>query len=685
MKIAFTHNLRTHDSVDEAEFDTPSTVEAIAHALAMGGHEVERVEVSASPADLAARLDAARPDLVFNTAEGRRGRWREAFFPSLFEELGIPYTGSGPHALMVTLDKDLTKRVLLDEGIDAPRGRVVTRDDLTNGWQLPALAYPVLVKPNFEGSSKGIGDDAVATGPRELRAIVERCLDEFPEGALVEEYIAGQDITVPMLSVIEPDGILSPVEYVVDPSYRRRYDMYDYRLKNELAELVSVRCPADLPRDVLGRIRSIAATCARALRLCDAARLDFRLGRDGRIYFLEANALPSLEPGASMFAAAELAGLDYPGAINAIVESAARRYGLKMPERRPKKPPPLRVGFTFNMKRQLATSELNDDEAEYDPPVTIQAVHEALESLGYVVVPLEATPDLPRRLLDERVDVVFNIAEGVGTGRGREAQTPALCELVGIPCTGSDAAALAIALDKALTKRILRQHDVPTPGFELLRSPRDRITRPLRYPVIVKPNAEGSSKGIGDKSICDTEEEARKAAADILGRYRQPALVEEYVSGREFTVGILGDRRPRVLPPMEIVFTDPKDQRPIYDFAIKQEWDKHVEYHCPADVAPAQRRQMERLAKETFAALGCRDVARVDMRMTAAGEIFVLEINPLPGLTPDFSDLVIIAKAAGIDYRSLVAEILAGALRRLQVRRREPASASESRAQARVG
>src|SRR5262245_54481354 len=373
MKIAFTHNLRTHNTIEEAEFDTPETVNSIATALANGGHEVERVEVSASPADLAARLDAARPDLVFNTAEGHRGRWREAFFPSLLEELGLPYTGSGPHCLMVTLDKDLTKRVLRDEGVDVPRGLVVTREEFQEGTQLGGFAFPVIVKPNFEGSSKGITEDAIANSPRELKTALERCLSLFDDGALIEEFIPGSDVTVPMPSAIGPDGILTPVEYVIDPSYKRQYNIYDYALKNEHADLVSVRCPPELPRDVVARIRAVARTCARALRLRDVARMDFRLGSDGRIYFLEVNALPSLEPGASIFAAAALSGLDYDGAINAIVEGAAKRYGLEIP-RVPAKKPPLRVGFTFNMKRQRPTSETDDVEAEFDPPETIQAV-----------------------------------------------------------------------------------------------------------------------------------------------------------------------------------------------------------------------------------------------------------------------------------------------------------------------
>src|SRR5262249_28761628 len=142
------------------------------------------------------------------------------------------------------------------------------------------------------------------------------------------------------------------------------------------------------------------------------------------------------------------------------------------------------------------------------------------------------------------------------------------------------------------------------------------------------------------------------------------------VSGREFTVGLLGDKRPRVLPPMEICFKDKSRERPVYDYEIKQEWEKHVYYECPAKLSQGEQRAMERAARETFLALDCRDVARVDIRMNAQGQMYVLEVNPLPGLTPDYSDLVLISKAAGIDYRTLIAEILAGGLKRLREKRR---------------
>jgi D-alanine-D-alanine ligase len=165
----------------------------------------------------------------------------------------------------------------------------------------------------------------------------------------------------------------------------------------------------------------------------------------------------------------------------------------------------------------------------------------------------------------------------------------------------------------------------------------------------------------------------------LIDRYRQPALIEAYIPGREFTVGLLGDRRPRVLPPMEILFKDKSNERPVYDFQIKQEWEKHVQYECPAKLTPAELKAIERVCRETFAALDCRDVARVDLRLTPKGEFYVIEVNPLPGLTPGYSDLCLIASAAGIEYRTLIGDILEGGLKRLREKRREAREAAEAR------
>lgn len=684
MKIAFTHNLRLTDSEDEAEFDTVETVDAIANALRGGGHEVEKIEVTGPASHLAARIESFGPDLIFNTAEGRRGRTREAFYPALFEELGFPYTGSDAYAMTVTLDKWLTKLVLSAHGVDSPRARLVVPDDLKRGRETGAsgLAYPVIVKPNYEGSSKGIGDDAVIKDVRALAEVLPRALRRYPSGVLVEEFVAGTDVTVPFIEGVGDEGVLTPVDYLVDPAARNRYNIYDYRLKSSDAGRVQVRCPPDLPRDVLARLRALSKLAIRALGVRDLGRIDFRIGEDGRIFLLEVNALPSLERGASTFAAAAREGLDFDAAVGAILASAARRWGFVVPQgpTKRRRPEPLRIGFTYNVKR-VDSKGGNDAEAEYDAPETIDAIREALASYGHVVIPLEATPELPRQFMDNPLDLVFNIAEGVA-GRNREAAVPALCELMGIPYTGSDAATLSIALDKALSKRVLRQHGILTAEFQVMETGRERLSPKLKFPLIVKPNQEGSSKGVSaSASVVDDEAALRAVVRELIERYRQPALIEDYIAGREFTVGLLGDKRPRALPPMEILFKDQANPRPVYDFQIKQEWEKHVRYECPAKLTPAELKAIERTCRDTFEALDCRDVARVDLRMNAKGEIYVIEVNPLPGLTPNYSDLCLIASAAGIDYRTLIGEILAGGLKRLREKRRAEAREAEARAE----
>ncbi|WP_433933753.1 ATP-grasp domain-containing protein [Sorangium cellulosum] len=694
MRIALTHNLKITGSAEEAEFDSPETIAAIAGALERAGHEVERIEVSGPASRVLARLEALQPDLIFNTAEGHKGKTREAFYPSLFDELGIPYTGSDAYALNVALDKSLTKRVLASYGVATPRARLVNRTTLESG-ALDDVSFPVIVKPNFEGSSKGIYREwSVCEDAYHLAEVVERQLARFEAGLLVEHYVAGIDVACSFVDGLKeaggarpngagvPEGVLTPVEFVIDPQVPGSYNVYDFNLKHAKPEHVTRR-PAQLPPQTIERIRSLTARVVRALDLKDHARCEFRVtpsssrnqGHD--VHFLEVDGLPTLQPGASVFVAAAQRGVDFDGVIRAIVRSACQRRGLlplleSNAPRRAKRTS-LRVGFTYNMKRgEPAAAEggstgkpsagaAYDSEAEFDSPRTIQAIASAIESYGHTVVPLEATPDLPRALTAAGVDVVFNIAEGL-RGRGREAQVPALCELLGIPYSGSDATTLSLALDKGLTKQILRAAGIDTAEWQVVTTGREKL-KPFRYPVIVKPNAEGTSKGITSASVVKDEAAARAAAKHLVDRYHQPALIEEYIAGREFTVGLLGERRPKVLPPMEVIFVNPPTY-PVYGYEEKQTDTPRVRFQCPAQVTPSELRRIEKVVRDTFAALGCRDVARVDLRMAKDGRVYVIEINPLPGLTPDFSDLCVIAKVAGMDYRSLIGEIMAGCLKR---------------------
>lgn len=673
MRIALTHNLRLSDSEEEAEFDTEETVNALATAIERLGHRVERMEVSGPASPLVARLEAYAPDLIFNTAEGRRGRFREAFYPALFDELGIPYTGSDAYVLAVTLDKQLTKLVLRDHGIRTPGWQFIEK---ASDLKPEELHFPVIVKPNFEGSSKGISQDSVAENVESLKKKVSEQLARYPAGLLVEEFIVGRDLTVPFLETVDNDydGVLSPVEYVIDPELTRgrRYAIYDYELKTKYDKAVTTRAPAAISPEMADRIRKTARTIFQKLDCRDLGRLDFRLSDAGIPYFLEINALPSLEPGASIYTAAALEGLHFDAVLGAVIQSAGRRYKIKDKPRasaRPARKGPLRVGFTFNVKRIKPTVEGEDREAEYDSPTTLQAIREAIASYGHEVIDLEATPDLPIVLATTQVDVVFNIAEGF-RGRNRESQVPAMLELLDIPYTGSDPATLSLALDKALAKKVVRAAGVDTPAFQLMVTGRERLDKQFaRWPLMVKPVAEGSSKGVLTKSVVFNEAELREVVKELVDRYQQPALIEEFIGGREFTVGLLGERRPKVLPPMEIVFTDKKDKTPVYRFEDKLEANERIKYEVPAKLENSQLERVRTAARQAFMALGCRDVARIDFRMDETGRLYFLECNPLPGLTPGWSDLVLIAQGEGMDYRSLIGEILSGAIRRYKERK----------------
>lgn len=327
------------------------------------------------------------------------------------------------------------------------------------------------------------------------------------------------------------------------------------------------------------------------------------------------------------------------------------------------------VGILYNCKRNT-NGEIPDAEAEYDSMDTVYAIRDALASFGIRSVLLECDRTLPEKLAATQIDFAFNIAEG-RTGRGREAEAPALLNLLGIPFTGSDETALCIALDKALCKRLLSSYRIRTPKSRVFRTERDIRAGGLRFPIIVKPNAEGSSKGIPDTCIASDEAELRELVGRNLKLYGGPVLAEEYIAGREFTVGLLGNGQGlRVFPPMEIVFrknTD-RDYR-IYSYGVKQDYPNFVDYECPARLTRAQEAELTKTARRVYEALGCCDFARVDFRLSDDGRLYFIEINPLPGLAPGYSDYPMLAEFSGVPYQELVLSVLNAGLSRCGWRR----------------
>ncbi len=660
MRIAFCHNLKTTDSLEEAEYDTQTTVDRLRRALESGGHDVRMVNMNGSVAGIVARLESMRPELIFNTTEGRGGPLREAFFPALFETLKLPFTGGGSRCCALTLDKLATLRGVAAAGVPTPRSLVVAQGSHgISRAELEQLRYPLIAKPNFEGSSIGISSRSVVWDLKELEELLKDLLRDFPDGVLIQEFVPGRDVTVAFLEALTP-SILSPTGYTYLNSAENPHNIYDYRLKNEASEKVQVDRDPHLSPETLENIRTWAERSSNALLVRDVGRFDFRVAANGDAYFLEANALPSLEEGAGLLLAAEQRGLGYDEAILAIVQSAARRHGLATGSPKPLRPG-LRLGLTFNLKRTDARAD--DTEAEFDNPGTIAGLKSALEDLGHEVVELEALKDLPIRLTESGVDAVFNIAEG-RAGRNREAHVPSLCEFLAIPCTGSDATTLAIALDKSLAKRLLVQAGVPTSRFQLFTTGDEPLDTALRFPLIAKPNAEGTSKGLDERCVVETEPALREVVRRLVNRYLQPVIVEEYVSGREFTVGLVGWPRPTILPPMEVIFLDRDVRHPVYGYELKLDFNPRTRFEYPARV---NRRELERLgsvALQAFDTLGCRDVARIDFRLPEDGVPRVIEVNPLPGLSKGFSDLCLVAEGAGMSYESLIHEILKGVLQR---------------------
>lgn len=303
----------------------------------------------------------------------------------------------------------------------------------------------------------------------------------------------------------------------------------------------------------------------------------------------------------------------------------------------------------------------SDDEfAEWDSSETIGAVEHALSSLGEVVR-LEANAEFPERLRAERPDIVFNMAEGL-RGVNRESHVPAMCEFFEIPYSGSDPFTLSLCLDKARAKECLAYHGIPTAPFRVLH---DASTHPgsLAFPVFVKPVHEGSSKGITERNYCRTASEMRDQVAFLLDRYRQPVLVEQFLTGAEFTCAVLGNgSETHVLPIVGMNFDVlPSGSLPVYGFEAKWLWDRPDEpleiFECPARIDEALRDTIERVVLAAYHALGCRDWSRIDVRLDAAGVPNVVEVNPLPGILPNPADNSCFpkaARAAGVSYDELI-------------------------------
>lgn len=313
----------------------------------------------------------------------------------------------------------------------------------------------------------------------------------------------------------------------------------------------------------------------------------------------------------------------------------------------------------------------DDTYAEWDTIDTIHAVESALKK-NHTVTLVEANEDVYPKLAALRPDIVFNIAEGL-RGPSREAQVPAMLDFLGLPYTGSDPLTLAVCLDKGRAKEILSYHSVPTPAFLVIDDPNVIGSLTFSLPAIVKPVHEGSSKGVVDASVVRSQDDLRTQVKRVLDTYHEPALIEQFLPGREFTVALLGNGPDlRVLPLLETNFDRlPDGANPIYSYEAKWLWDTldaPLDIHeCPANVSPELRQSIEDICKRAYTVLNCRDWCRIDVRLDEHGVPHIIELNPLPGILPnpdEHSAFPMAARASGMDYDELLNHVLETAIKR---------------------
>jgi len=323
----------------------------------------------------------------------------------------------------------------------------------------------------------------------------------------------------------------------------------------------------------------------------------------------------------------------------------------------------MKIGITCDLREDyLALGYSEEETLEFDRAETVESLEAVLGSLGYETDRIGNIWSLVQRLAaGERWDLVFNIAEGL-RGYGREAQVPALLEAYNIPYTFSDPLVLSLTLHKGLTKRVVRDAGLPTPDFAVIDDPAEALSLNLPLPLFAKPVAEGTGKGVNASSKITSRDRLRAVCAELLVRYDQPVLVETFLPGREFTVGVLGQgRQAWVIGVMEVALND-KAEPEVYSAHNKEYCEELVTYRLADDPEAVQAGWV---ALAAYRALGCRDAGRVDLRSDARGEPNFIEINPLAGIHPQHSDLPILASLAGLSYERLIGAIIDSALERV--------------------
>ncbi len=333
----------------------------------------------------------------------------------------------------------------------------------------------------------------------------------------------------------------------------------------------------------------------------------------------------------------------------------------------------MRIALICSIKPKDISEEDREKYAEFDSKETINDLADAIKANGHSVEIIDVKDDIEKVLTHKKksIDLVFNVAEGL-EGYDREALVPMICEELNIPFTAAGSQTLTNTLDKAKTKEILEENGIPTPRFQVFDNEDEKLLRDIKFPLIVKPLLEGSSKGLFNENLVNDKESLKRMIKKIRENYSQAAIVEDFLDGREFTVSVIGYKEPIILPIVEIKFEHlPSDIHPMDSYEAKWVYDnpeaKHDPLVCPAEIDKELEEMIKEIALKTFEVLDCKDWARIDIRLDKKGIPNVLEVNALPGFIKDpreNSRLPRAAYAKGWSYEKLIGEVIKSAVKR---------------------
>ncbi|MBN2038447.1 MAG: hypothetical protein JW864_00290 [Spirochaetes bacterium] len=675
MIAGITYDLRDHyralgfKEEDVAEFDSETTIDAIDNTLKQLGFETERI---GAVTQLVEQLAAGkRWDFIFNIAEGVYGIGREAQVPAVCDAYRIPYTFSDPCVLALTLNKELTKRVIRDLGLATPDFKLVhSENDLKNIH----MEYPLFAKPYAEGTGKGINALSVIKDRETLAKVCSDLLEKYKQPVLIESYLSGREFTVGILGSGKDARAIGVLEVLLKENAED--GVYSYMNKENCEDFVIYNLADDETAD---ESAELALAAWRGLGCFDAGRVDVRCDSKGIPNFIEVNPLAGIHPDHSdLPILCSKSGVAYIDLIGYIANSALRRCGLidKAPDKvkqiaLPEKLIPGKNYTAVNTDRekivilhQYVPADAEEDEK--DVLIEAEEISAYILELGYEPVKIAVTLDLDylkRKLMRLKPLMVFNLVESVDGSDNLAVFLPALLDSLKIKYTGSKSDSMTMTGNKLVAKRLMMHAGIPTPSYFLL--PADNGVNIPKGDYIVKSVVDHASIGIDEDSIVRiTGKDDTGKLKKIAAKYKTDSFAEQFINGREFNVSILeGPDGPEVMPVAEIVFNNYPEGKPkIVGYRAK--WDSgSFEYNNTPrnyDFESSDSvllRFIESCARKCWDIFKLKGYGRVDFRVDKNGTPWVLEVNANPCLSSD-AGFMAAARRMGLSGSEVVKRIM---------------------------